>query len=201
MPNRLRLPLLLTALAAFGLLLVLALPVHAQTINTPTFTPVPTATFGGPTIIVPEEVNVRVGPGTNYDQIGVMVAGQTAPARGRTRAGEWIQIEYFGAPDNIAWVYAPLVSFQVGSLEALEEVLPPATPTIEPTPTFEPGFGPGGTPLPTRLPTFTPAPPVPQPTFETPQVEQGGIPPILLIAGLIMVGLMSGIFVIIRQRG
>ncbi len=173
-------------------------PARAQFENTPTFTPIPTATLGGPTVFVPELVNVRMGPGTNYEQIGVMVSGQIAAAIGRTRASEWIQIEYIGSPTGIAWVYAPLVQLRAGNLQALPEQAPPATPTLLPTATLS--TGPGG-PVATRLPTFTAAPPVAQPVFPTPEVENSGFPfpPILAIAGLLVIGLIAGAFAIIRN--
>lgn len=197
-----RLMLVLGGLMAAASLLVLltSAPVLAQGVNTPTFTPIPTATFGGPTVFVPEQVNVRSGPGTDFEQLGVLVAGQTAPALGRTLSNEWVMIEYVGSPNGIAWVFRPLVQIQAGTIDELPEVTPPATPTLLPTATFEPGFGPGGDPLPTRLPTFTAAPVLPQPSFTEATAPGVIFPPILVIAGLFVLGTLSAVLVIIRRR-
>ena len=51
-----------------------------------------TGTPTGPVIVVPDQVNVRTGPSTEYELIGVLIAGQTAPAIGRTAGGDWIQV-------------------------------------------------------------------------------------------------------------
>lgn len=153
-----------------------------------------TGTPEGPMIIVPDEVNVRLGPGTNYDKVGVLIAGQEAPALGRSSGGEWIQIIYPGVAGNVAWVYAPFVVLD-SSQQLLPIIEPPHTPTPKVTPTIDPTlaaqFNLGEAP-PTRLPTYTPADPVIQPTIEPVQVESSrGFPPILAILGLLVVGLFG----------
>jgi hypothetical protein len=171
---------------------------HAAQLATETLQP--TATFGGPTVFASEQVNIRSGPGTFYDQVGVMIAGQTAPAVGRSQAGEWIQIEYPGAPGGKAWVYALLVSLRAGAIDALPVVEPPPTATLPPTPTLLPGTAEIGTAAPTRLPTFTAGPPILQPTFDTPDLSGGGFPPALAIIGLFVIGVFAGIVALLRQR-
>jgi hypothetical protein len=153
-----------------------------------------TGTPEGPMIVVPDEVNVRLGPGTNYDKVGVLIAGQEAPALGRSSGGEWIQIIYPGVHGNVAWVYAPFVVLD-SSQQLLPIIEPPHTPTPRVTPTIDPTlaaqFNLGEAPL-TRLPTYTPADPVIQPTIEPVQVESSrGFPPILAILGLLVVGLFG----------
>jgi uncharacterized protein YraI len=161
----------------------------------------PSATYGGPTVFAADQVNIRSGPGVNYDLIGVMIAGQTASAIGRSQAKEWIQIDYPGGPAGRAWVYAPLVSLRAGTIDQLPvgEAPPTSTPLV--TQTSEPGTILPTTAVPTRLPTFTAAPPVVQPTFQTPELGGGGFPPALLIIGLFMVGVLAGAMVVLRQRG
>ena len=160
-----------------------------------------TGTPEGPVIVVPDQVNVRLGPGTNYDKVGVLIAGQEVPALGRTPGGLWIQIVYPGVPGNIAWVYAPFVVLDTAQ-QLLPIIEPPPTPTPRMTPTIDPTlaaqFNLGEAP-PTRLPTFTPAEPVVQPTFEPEQVEGvRGIPPILAILGLLVVGLFGMVISFLR---
>jgi hypothetical protein len=153
-----------------------------------------TGTPEGPIIIVPDEVNVRMGPGTNYDKVGVLIAGQEAPALGRSSGGEWIQIIYPGVPGNLAWVYAPFVVLDT-SQQLLPIIEPPATSTPKVTSTIDPTLAAQfnlGEASPTRLPTFTPAAPVIQPAIEPVQVESSrGLPPILAILGLLVVGLFG----------
>ena len=47
------------------------------------------------------QINVRSGPGTEYDRVGTLVANQEAIGKGRTEGGSWILIEYPGGPDLI----------------------------------------------------------------------------------------------------
>lgn len=193
---------LLILVTAFGLLAwntaALFAASGAQQIATETLQP--SATYGGPTVFAADQVNIRSGPSTSYDQVGVMIAGQTAPAIGRSQASEWIQIQYPGGPGGKAWVYAPLVSIRAGTIDDLPVAEVPPTSTVPPTLTSLPGTDLPGTPEPTRAPTFTAAPPIPQPTFQQQDLGGGGFPPALLIIGLFMIGIFAGFMVILRQR-
>ncbi len=160
-----------------------------------------TGTPEGPSILVPELVNVRLGPGLVYEKVGMLIAGQEAPALGRSPGGDWIQIFYPGVPGNIAWVYAPNVVLEPGQ-RLLPIVEPPATPTPRVTATIDPTlaaqFNIGGA-QPTRLPTYTPADPVVRPTQATPGVNgAGGFPPILAIFALLAVGLIGTLVSVLR---
>ena len=160
-----------------------------------------TGTPEGPMILVPEQVNVRTGPSTDYDKVGVLIAGQRAPALGRSPGGEWIQIFYPGVPGNLAWVYAPFVVLD-SDQRLLPIIEPPPTPTprvmAKIDPTLAAQFNIGGAP-PTRLPTFTPAEPVVQPIFDETQADlPGGFPPILAIMGLLVVGLFGTVISVLR---
>ncbi len=169
--------------------------------NTATFTTtfVPTPTVGGVHIFVPERVNVRSGPGTYYEKVGVLVAGQIAVIEGRTSFGEWIAIQYPEGSSSIAWVYSPLVLVRGMVLEDLPQLESPPTPTLQAVP-LSGSDNPEYTSPPTRLPTFTPAPPIAQPTFSTPEFEGGSLPPIVLIGSLFALGIFSGVVAIYRQR-
>lgn len=161
-----------------------------------------TGTPEGPMIIVPELVNVRLGPGTEFDKIGVLIAGQEAPAVGRSDGGEWIMIAYPSQFGEYAWVYSRYVVLD--SYQLLPIIEPPPTPTPRVTatinPTYAAQFSLGGAP-PTRLPTFTPAEPVIQPTFEPAVIAQSrGLPPILAILGLLVVGMFGLLISVLRSR-
>jgi hypothetical protein len=76
--------------------------------------PTVTGTVAGPLITVrqdtdQEQINVRSGPSTRYDTIGVLIAGQQVPAIGKTPGGDWIQVYFPGVEGSVGWVYSPLV--------------------------------------------------------------------------------------------
>lgn len=171
------------------------------TVSIPTVTSSPT----GPTATVRRDidqdtVNVRAGPNAKYDIIGVLIVGQVVPALGRTPGGDWIQIYYPGVPDNVGWVYSPLLTVS-GNLPIVE---PPPTPTPRSTPTIDPTLQaqfiveiP-----PTRLPTFTVPPPLNIPSFETDvAVSRQVTPPVgLIIAGMGFLGFFGLLISILRGR-
>ncbi len=147
------------------------------------------------------QINVRSGPGTEFDGIGVLLKDQTVPALGRTSGGDWILVEYLGVPGNQGWVYAPLVG--VGGKE-LPIVVPPATPTPLVTATIDPTLAAQFivTSAPTRLPTFTTPPELVIPTFEdnSPTTSVGSIPMGLIIAGLAVLGGILGLITLTQNR-
>jgi hypothetical protein len=179
-------------------------PVSAQipTVDIPTVTGTP----AGPYIVVKQDaeqtqVNVRSGPGTFYDKVGVLLTGQQVPAKGRSVGGEWIMIEYPGVTGSVAWIYAPLVDVFGG---ALPVVAPPPTPTPLVTATIDPTLAAQFvvTNAPTRLATFTPPPPLAIPTFSAVDNAQGigNIPVgmiILVVGGL---GILLGLFTLAQGK-
>ncbi len=195
---------LVILLTGFSLLTFHAQTVHAQvpTVDIPTVTSSPS----GPMIKVradagEEQINVRSGPGTFYDKVGVLLIGQTAPAKGRSTGGEWIMVEYLGAPGNVAWVYAPLVDILSPSLLTVVEAPPTPTPVMTNTidPTLAAQFV--VTSEPTRLATFTAPPPLNLPTFEPVMASsRGGIPMGLVIIGLAAIGLSIGLFTLAQGK-
>jgi hypothetical protein len=165
-----------------------------------------TSTVTGPVVSVrididQPQINVRSGPGTNYEKVGVMLLGQKAVAKGRSPGGDWILIDYPGVTNGQAWVYAPLVNITPGELKIIE--LPP-TPTPLVTVTIDPTMAAQFviTVAPSRLPTFTPAPQLAIPTYA---VEGGvedptGIPMGIVILGLAAAGLFLGLFALAQGR-
>ena len=102
-----------------------------QPTNTAAPTDVPaTATPNTPQITTRQGINVRSGPGTNFNPpIGSLAAGQTAPLLGRNPAGDWYKIRYYNAD---AWVFAGLVDVS-GDTSNLPIDPGPPTP-LPPTP-------------------------------------------------------------------
>ena len=82
------------------------------------------------TVNNPDGANVRAGPSSyDYAMIDFLPEGSTAPAIGKSPAGEWIQIIDLSVPGGVGWVYAPLVMLSPGSLPIVE---PPPTATPPP---------------------------------------------------------------------
>ncbi len=164
-----------------------------------------TGTPTGPSVRVNADqttINVRSGPGTEYPQIGVLVANQVVPAIGRSEGGLWIQILYPGVAEGVGWVYAPYVTFvQAAELPIVE---PPPRPGPLVTPTIDPTLAAQfvlDVPA-TRLPTYTPPPPLVIPTY-TVEFGVGGIgafPWGLLIAVFGIIGISGGLVSLLRGR-
>lgn len=171
------------------------------TVSVPTVTGTPE----GPTIRVNadnDQINVRSGPGTDYETVGVMIAGQEAPAYGRSAGGSWIQIGYLGVEGGIGWVYSPLVTILRGSSLSIVEPPPTATPRVTPTidPTLASQFIVESAP--TRLPTFTAPAELVIPTYEPPaeDVLSVTLPMGLIIVILGVIGILGALFSFIRGR-
>jgi hypothetical protein len=98
-------------------------------------------------------LNVRGGPGTNYNIIGSAQAGETFPVTGKSPAGDWWQITYNG---QAGWIFAQLTTARNAEGVAVAQNIPAAPPTQPPAP-----------------PTNTPAP---QPT-QPPAAAQPTQPP------------------------
>lgn len=81
-----------------------------------TATPAVTATDAAPTEIAPPtsdakvtvlgEMNIRGGPGTDYEVVGETVAGEEFAITGKNVDGNWWQIDFQG---QAGWIYAPFV--------------------------------------------------------------------------------------------
>jgi hypothetical protein len=147
------------------------------------------------------QIKVYSGPSTYlYPAVGVLLAGQEAPARGISEDGNWIQIYYPGVPGSVAWVYAPYVSIKKNG--NLAELSSPATPTPASTPTINPTLQAAFIPqaFPTRLPTFTPPAPLVISTFSETDSDTGNIPAGLLIFGFGFLGALGVLISFLQGR-
>jgi len=175
--------------------------IQQPTIALPTVTGTPKGITVTVSLNQEDPINVRSGPGQLFEKVGVLLAGQEAPALGRSAGGDWIMIAYPGAPNNIGWVYTFLVELSPGELPIIE---PPPTPTLQLTQTVDPTLAAQfiSTPFPTRLPTFTPVDPLVIPTYgDLTRVSLlGGIPMGLVIMVLAGLGSLLAIFSYIRTR-
>ena len=165
-----------------------------------------TGTPLGPTITVNadnDQINVRSGPGTEYNKLGVLISGQVISAIGKSVAGLWILIEYPGVEGGLAWVYAPLVTVSGGT--SLPIVAPPPTPSPAVTATIDPTLAAQfvlNIPA-TRLPTFTAPPPLAIPTFtnDSPESSFAFLPPMGIFITLFgVIGIMGTLVSFARRR-
>ncbi len=122
----------------------------------PTQTPTQTPTSLPDAIAKAEVVQMRAGPGGEYDLIGQVQQGEALRVTGRNDEGKWLEVI---APDNTqGWVAAMWLQINT-PLDSMEIAAIPATPTPTVTPT----------PSPTSTPTITPTPsPVPPTSTPTP---------------------------------
>lgn len=145
-------------------------------------------------------VNVRSGPSTLYDAIGVIYMGDQVPVLGKSIGGDWLLIEYFGVDGNSGWVWALYMDVTPGEIPLVE--MPPSpqpkvTFTIDPTMASQ--FI--TTPLATRLPTYTPPAPLAIPTFETMDTQKfAGIPVGFIIIILLGLGILIALFSYFQSR-
>ncbi len=72
-------------------------------------TPSPGATGSAASGVVIQQVNVRNGPGTSFDAIGTLNPQDTVTLTGKDPSGDWLQIQFAGAPDGVGWVAASFI--------------------------------------------------------------------------------------------
>lgn len=145
-------------------------------------------------------VNVRSGPSTLYDAIGIIYMGDQVAVKGKSIGGDWLFIQYFGVEGSSGWVWALYMDVTPGEIPLVE--MPPSpqpkvTFTIDPTMASQ--FL--TTPLATRLPTYTRPAPLVIPTFETLDTQRfAGIPVGLIIIILMGLGILIALFSYFQSR-
>lgn len=168
--------------------------------------PTVTGTPKGPVATVRTDMgepflNVRSGPGALYEKIGVLLPGQSVPAKGQSPKGEYILIEYPGVPGGVGWVSKTYVDVTGGDLPVVEM---PATVTPAVTATFDPTLAAQFvvTIEPTRMPTFTEPAPLQIPTYVNTSSNEivSGVPMGLVIAILMVAALMAGVISFFQGR-
>jgi uncharacterized protein YraI len=169
--------------------------------SVPTVTGTPKGVIATVNLNQEESINVRSGPGTLYDEVGILLPGQSAAVKGRTSGGDWLLIDYAGAPNGQGWIYEALVTLSPGEVQIVE-VPPTVTPVMTQTinPTLAAQFI--KTPVPTRLATYTPVDPLIIATYEdkTRTSILGGIPMGLVILSLAVLGGILSLVSVIRGR-
>ena len=123
-------------------------PAEAATATPTTVVQAPTATAQPALALLTAStnLNVRSGPGTNYQAVGVLQSGQTAEVTGLSFDRRWWQIKFSGVLDGHGWVSAQYVAAQnVGNVPLVQAANVPPAPTL--TPTATPLPAPTATPL------------------------------------------------------
>jgi beta-lactamase class A len=107
-------------------------------------TPSATATFAVAGL-VQGEINIRYGPGTEYERLGVARAGDRFEITGYHTQFPWVQIRYPASPNGFAWVASDLLVIE-GDIYTLPPIAQTSfnLPTLTPTPpVIRPGNLPG----------------------------------------------------------
>lgn len=130
--------------------------VAAQYVTIPTGMQVPlqaTPTSAGPSGRLLQRLNVRSGPGTSFNSLGLLEANAQVSLTGKNNTASWFQIDYPTGPGGHGWVTAQFVQTgAVSDLPVLDEfgiiVTPgasgtPSGPNLAPTPTIGPALADG----------------------------------------------------------
>jgi len=104
-----------------------------------------TPTPAGPTGHVILQLNVRSGPGTTFDSLGLVESGAVLSLTGKNSTASWFQINYPAGPGGRGWVTSQYVQTDsaadlpvlddYGSLVTPGTALTPSGPLSPPTPT------------------------------------------------------------------
>ena len=129
--------------------------VTAQYVATDGSSPVPiigntgssAANPNAPLVVIQQQLNVRSGPGTSFNALGILNPQDVVTLTGKDSNGAWLQIEYAAGPEGRGWINAAFAQTQgtdVGSLPIVSDagqVIGTGTPTatpLPPTPTVVP---------------------------------------------------------------
>jgi len=121
-------------------------PSPQETATTPTSTAVTASTPDATFVEVTQAINVYDGPGSEYDKLGTIAAGERKDLIAMNQRGTWWQICCHGG--DTVWVEARLVQ-QYGGTDEIPVVIiptPAQNPTSVPTPTTKPTSPPTPTP-------------------------------------------------------
>lgn len=92
---------------------------------------------GGPTVRVLVDLNVRRGPGVQYDRVGFLLQNETAPIIGFDPASGWWKIVCPPRVDEITecWISGGSQYSDASNAQGVPIAAVPPTPTPQPTPT------------------------------------------------------------------
>ena len=127
----------------------------AEPTATPEPTPIPAAE-----VVIGSNMNIRGGPGTNYNILGGANQGERYNVTGKNNDGTWWQINYNGQD---GWVFGELVTAQnTESVQVAQNIAAPPPTAVPPT----------ATPVPPPQEVAPPEPPKPQYKFNITAVSK-----------------------------
>ncbi|GAB5492051.1 MAG: hypothetical protein Phog2KO_22660 [Phototrophicaceae bacterium] len=109
-----------------------AVATSTQSASVNNATSTPTFTVAGTVL---NEINIRYGPGTDYQRVGVAQAGDRFQITAYHTQFPWVQIRYDESPTGFAWIAQDLLSIEgdIFSTEAIS-ITQFNLPTLTPTP-------------------------------------------------------------------
>jgi uncharacterized protein YraI len=111
--------------------------VAAQFITTAAKPEVPVIGGGGVTAIIQQQLNVRSGPGTDFNSVGTLNPQDVVTLTGKDANGTWLQIDFSSGPEGKGWLSAAFV--QANGVENLpivtsgNVIVGTGTPTVIPS--------------------------------------------------------------------
>jgi uncharacterized protein YraI len=109
-----------------------------------------TPTPSGPTGSVVQRLNVRGGPGTAFDSLGMLEPGVVVTLTGKNATASWFQLDFPAGPGGRGWVTSQYIQTDdTADLPVLDDSGNPVTPAaagtasgplILPTPTVGPAY-------------------------------------------------------------
>jgi uncharacterized protein YraI len=94
-----------------------------------------TPTAAGPAGRVVQRLNVRSGPGTAFDSLGLLEPDTVVSLTGKNATASWFQIDFPAGPDGRGWVTAQYVQTEsAGELPVLDDYGTPVAAAAAETP-------------------------------------------------------------------
>lgn len=119
----------------------------ASTPDVPTIGGAETKPNSGNVAVVQQQINVRSGPGTDFNSLGTLNPQDVVNLTGKDPNGAWLQINFASGPEGKGWVNAAFVQAHgVENLPIIAEsglIVGTGTPTVipaTPTPTVIPAW-------------------------------------------------------------
>lgn len=97
-----------------------------------------TGSGSGPSGVVIQQVNIRSGPGTDFNSLGTLNPLDVVRLTGKNSGGTWLQIEFASGPEGKGWITAAYVQTSAAAdlpiVSEIGQILGTGTPTgIPPT--------------------------------------------------------------------
>jgi len=92
----------------------------------------------GNSAVIIQQLNIRSGPGTNFNSLGILKANDVVTLTGKNNGASWLQIEFANGPEGKGWVNSAFVKADgvdgLPVVSELGEVIGTGTPMNTPLP-------------------------------------------------------------------